>query len=293
MSGSGTGNSTNPAGSLGQQTSGLYTGYGNTVDPNNVGTSTMMQQGQYTPYQTPSWISQGLSNFSQPMQDFNVQDYGVWNQNPGSTSTNGYGPGPSQWNSGSNIYPNYANAPYQGGQNPYGSGGNWNSQGAATANGATAGGGGSFGPPPPNSGAPSQGAGGTNFAQGAGGAFNSAQNGWGSMQPPPGVNPHAWAQQQLASQSGANPFMAQNQGNITGAFNGLSPQQQYSLLNSGAGGSQLQQALLSGGMSQAGMNQFLQQAGNNNLSNNPNYQMGNVASFGGTPGYTQNPTFPK
>src|SRR5208282_2597256 len=69
--------------------------------------------------------------------------------------------------------------------------------------------------------------------------------------------------------SPTNQWLAQNQGNVLGAFNQLNPAQQYGMLNAGAGGAQLNQALGAGGANQGQLNSFINNASYQNADTNP------------------------
>jgi hypothetical protein len=116
--------SANPSGSNPFATN--YSGGGvglRTADPAaSIGTSQMMQPGQYTSYQTPPWISSGLSQSIMPIQNYPVQNYGRWNWNNG--AYNGQGMSASGWPNPQSITSPYGMPQgggfFGGGQQMYG-----------------------------------------------------------------------------------------------------------------------------------------------------------------------------
>src|SRR5208282_534865 len=105
----------------------------------------------------------------------------------------------------------------------------------------------------------------------------------------------AMTQLQGAANSPADQFMARYSGNpaqMISQFQGMSPVQQYQMLNS-LGGNRLEGDLIGGGMSGQGLAQFINQASYMNAGNNPyvnqpgspGQTLGSAQSFGGAPGY--------
>lgn len=122
---SGTGAPTNFATNQGGGTLPQGSYYGDNPSA-SVGSSVMMQPGQYTPFTTPSWLTQGLQTSSAPLQSTPMTDFGVWNSGPGMQTNNQYGPQASStqgqntpWGAPGSMTPNYGNSPYIGGPSPY------------------------------------------------------------------------------------------------------------------------------------------------------------------------------